>query len=264
MYDIENKNEQSIYTNKLSEGKNVEIINFDVDIEKGFLICQESDNSTERLVVVNLNKNSRRILAKTQGMFELCLKYPQVVFGRDIKDINPYYDAIAEKACYYIKERETIYIGGTSIDYLMIKHLPLNIKYTVITNSIITADELRKFENVDVYIMPGKVRGHGNMRDSLTLQFLQNIKIDLAFIAGPCISSQFGLSNTSFEAASLQTAVMNSARETIWLIPNTKFGVESLSKIADIKDISRIITDCEAVEDEVEKIRNQGIDIVIV
>lgn len=90
MYDIENKNEQSIYTNKLSEGKNVEIINFDVDIEKGFLICQESDNSTERLVLVNLNKNSRRILAKTQGMFELCLKYPQVVFslGKDIHIYN--------------------------------------------------------------------------------------------------------------------------------------------------------------------------------
>ncbi|MDY5913486.1 MAG: DeoR/GlpR family DNA-binding transcription regulator [Inconstantimicrobium porci] len=249
---------QQLILDELSKNKRViaaelsKSLNVSIDTIRRDLIILEENNLLKRTRGGAVSNDTVKITK------------PKYFTGRDIKDINPYYDAIAEKACYYIKERETIYIGGTSIDYLMIKHLPLNIKYTVITNSIITADELRKFENVDVYIMPGKVRGHGNMRDSLTLQFLQNIKIDLAFIAGPCISSQFGLSNTSFEAASLQTAVMNSARETIWLIPNTKFGVESLSKIADIKDISRIITDCEAVEDEVEKIRNQGIDIVIV
>lgn len=89
MYDIENKNEQRIYTNERSEDKNVGIISFDVDIEKGFLICQESDNNYERLELINLNKNSRRILAKTKGMFELRLNYPQVVFNLD-KDIHIY------------------------------------------------------------------------------------------------------------------------------------------------------------------------------
>lgn len=249
---------QQLILNELSKNKRV----IAVDLSKSLNVS--IDTIRRDLIILEDNNLLKRTRGGAVSNDTVNITKPKYFTGRDIKDINPYYDAIAEKACYYIKERKTIYIGGTSIDYLMIKHLPLNIKYTVITNSIITADELRKFENVDVYIMPGKVRGHGNMRDSLTLQFLQNIKIDLAFIAGPCISSQFGLSNTSFEAASLQTAVMNSARETIWLIPNTKFGVESLSKIADIKDISRIITDCEAVEDEVEKIRNQGIDIVIV
>ena len=248
---------QQLILDELSKNKRViaaelsKSLNVSIDTIRRDLIILEENNLLKRTRGGAVSNDTVKITK------------PKYFTGRDIKDINPYYDVIAEKACEYIKEAETIYIGGTNIDYLMIKYLPVNIKYTVITNSIITADALRKFENIDVYIMPGKVRGHGNVRDSLTLQFLQNIKIDLALVAGPCISSQFGLSNTSFEAALLQTAIMNSARETIWLIPNTKFGVESLSKIEDIKDISRIITDCEAVEDEVEKIRNQGIDIVI-
>lgn len=188
---------------------------------------------------------------------------PKNFTGRDIKEINPFYDAIAKEASSYINDGDTIYLGGSSIDHLMIKYLPKNFNYTLITNSIITADELRCCENIDIYIACGKVRGHGNMRDSLTIEFIKGMRIDKAFISGPAVSAKFGLSNTSFEIAALQRTVIKSSKNIICLVPNVKLGIESLAKIVDTKDINILITDWEAVEDEVRNIKDLGVDVVI-
>jgi DeoR family transcriptional regulator, fructose operon transcriptional repressor len=188
---------------------------------------------------------------------------PKNFTARDIKEVYPTYDAIAKEASSYIHEGDTIYMGGTSIDYLMVKYLPRSFKYTVITNSIITADELRSFDNIEMYITCGRVTDHGNMRDSLAVEFVKGIRIDKAFMSGPTLSAKFGLSNTSFELVAFQRAVIESSKQTICLIPNVKLGGESIAKIADAKEIVMLITDWEAVEDEVTRIRDLGVDVII-
>ncbi len=47
-------------------------------------------------------------------------------------------------------------------------------------------------------------------------------------------------------------------------MPNVKLGVQLLAKIVDTKDIDMVITDWEAVEDEVARIKDLGIEIIIV
>lgn len=65
----------------------------------------------------------------------------------------------------------TIYLGGTSIDYLITKYVPKDLNYTVVINSIIIADELKGLENI--YITCGKVRGRGSMNDPLTIEIIK-------------------------------------------------------------------------------------------
>lgn len=89
MYNLDNKQEKQIYTLKPTKEDNEGIISFDVDIEKGYLVCQESDNSTEQLVLIDLKKNSKKTLARTQGMFSLELSYPNIAFTLN-NDIHVY------------------------------------------------------------------------------------------------------------------------------------------------------------------------------
>jgi DeoR/GlpR family transcriptional regulator of sugar metabolism len=221
------------------------------------------DTIRRDLIILEENGLLKRTHGGAVPKAKVRMTKPKNHTARDIKEINPFYDAIAKEACSHIKEGDTIYLGGASIDYLMIKYLPKNFNYTVITNSIITADELRCFENMDTYISCGKVRGHGNMRDPLTLDFLKNIRIDKAFISGPSLSAKFGLSNTSFEIAALQKTVIEASRKIICLVPNVKLGVESFAKIVDTKDIDILITDWEAIEDEVTRIKDLAIEVII-
>lgn len=210
----------------------------------------------------------RGFLKRTHGgavpSTKVRVKHPRNYTVRDIKKIDPFYDAIAKEACTYINEGDTIYLAGTSIDYLMIKYMPKNFNYTVITNSVITADELKVFENIDLYMTCGKVRGRGTMNDPLAIEFIKTMRIDKAFISGAVISADFGLSNTTFETATLQRTVMKVSKKTICLVPNKKFGVESFAKVADANDVDVLITDWEAIEDEVSRIKELGVEVVIV
>jgi len=142
---------------------------------------------TIRRDLITLENNG--FLKRTRGgavlPINVGIKHPRNYTVRDIKTINPFYNAIAKHACSYINENDTIYLGGTSLDYLMIKYMPRNFNYTVVTNSVIIADELKIFENIDVYITCGKVRGRGSMNDSLVIQFIKNMRIDKSFISGP-------------------------------------------------------------------------------
>ncbi len=177
------------------------------------------DTIRRDLIILEENNFLKRTHGGAIPKTKVRMTKPQNYTARDIKEINPFYDAIAKEASSYVNEGDTIYLGGASIDYLMIKYLPKNFNYTLITNSIIIADELRCFENIDMYIACGKVRNHGNMRDSLTLEFIKSIRIDKAFISGPALSAKFGLSNTSFEIAALQRTVIESSKTQYVLCP---------------------------------------------
>lgn len=234
-----------------------------VVVELAQLLKVSVDTIRRDLIILENNGLLKRTRGGAICPNKLRAKHTRNYNVRDIKEVNPYYDVIAKQACLFINENDTIYLAGTSIDYLMIKYLPKDISYTVITNSVITADELKGFENIEVFITCGKVRGRGSMNDPLVIDFIRNIRIDKAFISGPFISANFGISTTTFETAKLQKAVIDIAKQVICPVPNVKFGIESFAKIADIKDINMVITDSESLEEEIIKIEELGVQVVI-
>lgn len=207
------------------------------------------------------------LLKRTHGgaipVRKVRVKHPRNYTVKDVEEVDPFYEEIAKEAVKFIKPEDTIYIGGSIISYTMLKYLPRDIFYTVVTNSIITADELRPFENLEVYIACGKVHGRGTMNDSLTLEFIKNMRIDKAFISGPCVSASFGLSNSTFEMATLQKNIIEVSKQVICLASNSKIGVEAFAKITDVKDIDILITDSEALDDEILKITNLGVKVIV-
>ncbi|ADL52661.1 DeoR/GlpR family DNA-binding transcription regulator [Clostridium cellulovorans] len=231
--------------------------------------------ATELLAKLNVSIDTIRrdlMVLEEQGMLKrtrggaipkVKVYKPKNFTGRDILHVNPFYHAIAKEAITYINEGDVIYLGGASIDHLMLRYLPKQFNFTVITNSIITADELRCCDNIDIYITCGKVRNHGNMRDAMALEFIKNIRIDTAFISGPCFSANFGLSNTSFEVAALQRAVLEASKKSICLVPNSKLAAEAVAKVVDTRGIDILITDWEAVQEEIDRIKELGVDVIL-
>ncbi len=83
---------------------------------------------------------------------------------RDLEpDISPNVAAIAKYAASLIEDGDTIFIGGSSAHSVMLRYLPARIRYTVVTSSVIIADELRSLENVETFLVCGKVRPGGNI-----------------------------------------------------------------------------------------------------
>lgn len=178
--------------------------------------------------------------------------------------ISENYDAIAKKAVEYIKPNDAVYITPGSVGYLMLKYLPTDFEFTVVTNSIDNALVLRKFENILVYVVGGKLRPNGRIVDSFAQEFVRNMRFDISFLTGAGFSADFGVSNGTPETSAFQRVIAENSRKNIALFPSQKIGYTSFLKDVDSSKFDILITDWDAVEDELNKFEEMGINVIVV
>lgn len=170
-------------------------------------------------------------------------------------------ETIAKVAAAYIQEGDSVFIGGASIHYAMLKYLP-ETSFTVITNSIEIASTLREYKNIDTYLIGGKVKPSGNMTDTLASELISRFSIDLHFSTGGGISLN-GISNETPEVAYFSKTVSKIAKRNICLVPHYKLGINCFINGESLKEIDLIITDEEASKETIQEFEKQGKEIVI-
>ena len=172
-------------------------------------------------------------------------------------------NAIAELASSFIDNGDTVFIGGASIHYILIKYLPVDKDYTVVTNSLIIAEKLKNFNNIEKYIVCGKIKDEEGIVDAMATEFIRSLRIDVAFLTGGGVSAEHGISSSTPEGSIFQRTVARVSRKKICLANFDKIGVEFFSKTLNIEDIDIVITDWEASDEEIEKIRLLGVKVLV-
>jgi len=187
---------------------------------------------------------------------------------RDMKTMEVWdnYAAIAEKSVAFVKANDIIYLTSGSLGFIMLKYLPRDIPYTLVVNSVTLAEELKYWDNVTVYITGGKMRMHGttSLVDSLATAFAKNMHYDICFMTGGGYDADFGFSNGTDETAVFQRTIIENSRKKILMMPNTKIGFKAFIKVCEADKFDILITDWDAVEDELEKIENLGVEVIVV
>lgn len=183
---------------------------------------------------------------------------------RQMTEIKPNYDVIAKKATEFIKEGDFFYLTNASVGYLMTRHMPRDFEYTVVTNSIIIADELKGYNNIKIRIIGGMMRPNGNITDVIALEEIRRIRFDRCFITAAALSASFGMSVQTPESMAFIRAVAESSRQTIALFPCEKIGCEASNHIIPAADIDILITDSDASEIQLSAIAGMGVEVVIV
>jgi len=185
---------------------------------------------------------------------------------RDIKEVYDNYDAIAKKGAEFVKENDIVYLTSGSVGFLMLKYLPRDIRFTLVVNSVALANELKLWDNVSVYIVGGKMRQHStaSVVDSLATSFVRNMHFDVNLMTAGGVDAQFGVSNGTDETATFQRAVIENSRRNILLMPNQKIGFKAFIKVCDVNKFDTLITDWDALEEELVKIKEAGVDVIVV
>lgn len=88
---------------------------------------------------------------------------PQKVGARPPADRNydempifPTYRKIARAAVMEIGTGDTLYLCGGSFGAILMEFLPRDIDFTVVTNTVDVAQRLRKFSNIETYMVGGQ------------------------------------------------------------------------------------------------------------
>jgi DeoR family transcriptional regulator, fructose operon transcriptional repressor len=150
----------------------------------------------------------------------------------------------------------TILIDAGSTTAWLADALPYDQQLTVFTHSVSVAYRLAGRANVDLHMLPGRVRKTTFAAvGEDTVAALARIRADVAFMATNALSLSHGFSTPDTAEAAIKEALLRSALRTIMLADSTKFGQERTVRFASLEDIDVLVTDAideplrQAVED---------------
>jgi len=232
------------------------------EIQETFGISYDSAKRDLRIL------EEKGLLKRTHGgaipARQIATGRPASMTCKDIVEVKDNYFAIAMKAVSMIRENDVIFLMGVTVDYFIAQNLPEQMRLRVVTNSIIIAEELRSRKNISVILLGGEMDHKGNCYDAFAIEMVRKLRFDKSFLTASAISADFGLSIQVSQAISFWNAVINSSKQTIGLFPTEKIGFESVVSICPAEKLDILITDWNALEEDLTGFDEKGIELVIV
>jgi DeoR/GlpR family transcriptional regulator of sugar metabolism len=172
-------------------------------------------------------------------------------------------DAISKYGASYIHAHDTVFIGSAGIQYGMLKYLPTDFPFTLVTNSMKIAEVVRNKDNITSYLIGGKLRPNSanSMIDTIAIEIVSRFSFDIGFVTGGGITAN-GISTATPEGAAFHRRVSELSRKNICLAPHEKLGQQMFISSVPVERIDVIITDQAASEKVIQEIEKRNVEII--
>jgi DeoR family transcriptional regulator of aga operon len=174
---------------------------------------------------------------------------------------------IGHAAAQLIRDGETIVLdsGTTTAEIArQIKFLKLK-TLTVVTNGLNIAMELANLPHVRVLMIGGLLRQMSySTVGPHAEQTLRGLNADRLFLGVDALDPDIGLSTPDVLEAQVNALMIRVSREVTAVADSSKFMRRSLSVIASLSEIHRVITDERAEPQTIALLRARGLDVLVV
>jgi DeoR family transcriptional regulator of aga operon len=174
---------------------------------------------------------------------------------------------IGHAAAQMIRDNETVMLDSGTTTAEVTRHIKfLKLKsLTVITNALNIAMELANLSHVRVIMIGGILR---HMSYSLVgphaEHTLRGLNADRLFLGVDGLDPEIGLSTPDVLEAQLNASMIRVSREVIVVADSSKFKRRSLSVIAKLDSVHKVITDDRATPEMVAALQAHGIEVIVV
>jgi DeoR family transcriptional regulator, aga operon transcriptional repressor len=172
---------------------------------------------------------------------------------------------IGRAAAELIGDGEAVFIDSSSTSLAILEHVKQRRDLTVVTNSLVVAQELLGLPNATV-VMPGGTLHHdtASLIDASGLALLQRYNITTGFFGAHGLTLEDGLTDVSQAEADLKRPLAGMCRQVVAVLDATKWGRSGVASFADVGDVDLVISDTGAPEPIVAGVRALGVDILLV
>ena len=169
---------------------------------------------------------------------------------------------IAHVAINYIKNGDCIVLDASSTCYELAQLIyQAELKLTIVTNGLRTANLLKENPNLTVIVIGGIAKGNSNALEGLLgVDMLYKISINRAFVSSNAVSLADGLLDFSLYEVELKKKIVETALETYLLVDSSKFEKRSIASFASISQIKCLISD-HKLSHEIVSSYSQYVDI---
>ena len=174
-------------------------------------------------------------------------------------------DRVAEAAGAYLPTNggSVLLDAGTTTARLA-GLLPLDVAFTVFTNAVPIAGRLAGRGNVDLHVLPGRVRRTTQAAvGEETVAAISRLRTDVAFVGTNGLSVAHGLSTPDASEAAAKNAMIRSAQRVVVLADSSKIGHESTVRFGDLDQVDVLITDDGLRDDDRATLEAHDIEVVV-
>lgn len=172
---------------------------------------------------------------------------------------------IGQAAARFIQNGETVLLIGGSTGTAVARELGNHTNVTLITDSLIVANELIRQGIHKVIMLGGTIDADEfAVRGTLARLFLSEFQVDKVVLGVKAISAQRGLSTESAEEAELFRGCIQAGNYIILVTDSSKFNQSALVRIAPVDVLDALVTDSRIETETVEALQERGVFVEVV
>lgn len=208
--------------------------------------------------------NERGLLTRVHGGASVLDTDVEPVLSSRTSEHSEQKRRIGAAAAARVPDGATVLITGGTTTEAMLPYLGERDGLTVLTNGLNIAYHLSRYPNVSVVVLGGVLR-HDEMSllGPIAEQVLGEFHVDLAFSSAFGIHADDGMSASNVNEAGTDRRMLASATSLVLLADSSKFGRRGPVRVASVEQISCLVTDSAAPEDDLERLRRHGVEVVI-
>src|SRR5262249_42180243 len=174
---------------------------------------------------------------------------------------------IAEAAARMIREDETIILdSGTRTAPIASRIGGLRLRaLTVITNALNVASALANLTHVRLIMIGGLLRQvSSSLVGPQAEQVLRGLHADRLFLGVDSLDPEIGVMTPDILEAQLNALMIEVSQEVVAVADASKFHRRSLSVIAPVEQLHRLVSDTSASPEIVGALRARGVEVILV
>lgn len=172
---------------------------------------------------------------------------------------------IGQAAAALVPDGKTVLISSGTTTLEVARALVGRQRLTVVTNAINIAYLLSESPDIAIVVLGGLLR-HSELSLSghLTEQALGELRADLVFIGAHAISVEHGVSADNLAEVMTDRALLAVGARRIVVADSSKFGKFATARVVPLSAVHTLITDDGISPTMVERLHEQGLEVVVV
>jgi len=160
---------------------------------------------------------------------------------------------IALKALSLISSGMTILIGGGTTMIELARLIPNDLQCTFFTISPLVALELAEKDNIEVFLLGGKLSRNTNIvTGSQVINELSDLRVDLCLLGTNSLSIEEGITDSDWEVVQIKRAMIKCSKSLAILSIAEKLNSNQKMRVAPLKEVTYLVTDLEIADNRLK------------
>lgn len=170
---------------------------------------------------------------------------------------------IAKEVAKEIVDGDTILINSGTTAMFVTRELKNKKGITILSNSIPVAEEAYKINNgINIILLGGIINWDYQFTYGYdTVNQIDNYNVNKLILSIDGVSAENGISTFHHQEIEVCKKMINKTKHIIIAADNTKIGRAGFAHICQIEDIDLLVTDTKSNNEDIEDIRNKGIEV---